>query len=109
MADERVMSIIEFIKNKYPNPDLSAFPDKFAVQIELTDIPGGVFYMEVLNGELSIEPYEYNDRDLSVKISKSNLEKLINGKLKAESALITRKIIISGNMSKALLIKKLLK
>ena len=52
MADERVMSIIEFIKNKYPNPDLSAFPDKFAVQIELTDIPGGVFYMEVLNGEL---------------------------------------------------------
>ncbi|MCU6719442.1 SCP2 sterol-binding domain-containing protein [Porcipelethomonas ammoniilytica] len=109
MADERVMSIIEFIKNKYPNPDLSAFPDKFAVQIELIDIPGGVFYMEVLNGELSIEPYEYNDRDLSVKISKSNLEKLINGKLKAESALITRKIIISGNMSKALLIKKLLK
>ena len=54
MADERVMSIIEFIKNKYPNPDLSEFPDKFAVQIELTDIPGGVFYMEVLNGELSI-------------------------------------------------------
>lgn len=43
MADERVMSIIEFIKNKYPNPDLSEFPDKFAVQIELTDIPGGVF------------------------------------------------------------------
>ena len=35
MADERVMSIIEFIKNKYPNPDLSEFPDKFAVQIEL--------------------------------------------------------------------------
>ena len=62
-----------------------------------------------IRDRLSIEPYEYNDRDLSVKISKSNLEKLINGKLKAESALITRKIIISGNMSKALLIKKLLK
>lgn len=54
MADERVMSIIEFIKNKYPNPDLSEFPDKFAVQIELTDIPGGVFKWRIVNRTIRI-------------------------------------------------------
>lgn len=109
MANEHVISIIELIRSKYPNPDLSAFTDKFAVQVELTDIAGGVFYMEVLNGILSIEPYEYNDKDLLVRISKENLEKMINGKLNVEKALITKKIVIKGNMSKALLIKKILK
>lgn len=109
MINENVMSVIKLIKSKYPDPDLSAFPEKFAVQIELTDEADGVFYIEVLNGKLSIEPYEYNDRDLLVKVSRNNLEKMINGKLKIENALITRKIIISGNMGKALLIKKILK
>lgn len=109
MVNENVMSVIKLIKCRYTNPDLSAFPGKFAVQIELTDEADGVFYIEVLNGRLSIEPYEYNDRDLLVKVSRENLEKIINGKLKIENALITRKIIVSGNMSKALLIKKILK
>ncbi len=109
MINENVLSVIKLIKSKYTNPDLSAMPEKFAVQIELTDETDGFFYIEVLNGKLSIEPYKYNDKDLHVKVSRDNLEKIINGKLKIENALITRKIIVTGNMSKALLIKKILK
>ena len=87
--------------------DLSDWPYKFAVQVNLTGRASGVLYVEVLNGKLSVEPYEYNDRDASVNLNKTTLDSILSGKLSIDDALAGKKIIIDGDAEALLQLKKL--
>lgn len=52
------------IKNKFMGADLSDIREHLAFQFNIEDEEaGGIFYVEVKDGELSVEPYEYYDRD----------------------------------------------
>ncbi len=80
-----------------------------AVQINLTGDNGGVFYVEIKNGSVSIEPYEYNDRSCGITISGDNFIKLIDGKLDAVAAFTFGKLKVDGDLGKALEFANLLK
>ena len=54
-----------------------------AVQVNITGENSGVFYVEVKNGKISVEPYDYHDRSCGITISMDNFNKLIDGKLVA--------------------------
>ncbi len=108
MASEQIQAVIDKVSTKFSNADLSQFPEKFAIQINLTGKIAGVFYIEVLNGVLSIEPYEYDDRDVSISLTKTNLDKILDNKLKIETAFATKKLSVDGDLSKAAMIKNFL-
>ena len=80
-----------------------------AVQINLTGKNGGVFYVEIKDGRVSIEPYEYNDRNCAITISSDNFLKLIDGKLDAVVAFTLGKLKVDGDIGKALEFANLLK
>ncbi len=83
--------------------------DFLAVQINLTGDNGGVFYVEVKDGMINIEPYEYNDRNCAITMDLSNFNKLIDGKLDPVLAFTTGKLKVDGDVGKALEFSKLLK
>lgn len=99
--------IIEKARKFLSKRDLSDLPYKFAVQINLTGRASGVFYVEVIDGRLAVEPYEYNDRDASVNLNKTTLDSIISGKLSVDEALSTGKVIIDGDAEALLQFKKL--
>lgn len=72
--------------------------DFLAVQVNITGDNSGVFYVEVKDGKVSIEPYEYNDKNCDITMSMDNFNKLIDGKLK-----------VGGDIGKALEFAKLVK
>ncbi|MDO5560799.1 MAG: SCP-2 sterol transfer family protein [Oscillospiraceae bacterium] len=96
MAAEHINEIVTQIREKLSKTDLSCLPEKLAVQFNLTGRISGIFYIEVLGGNLSVEPYEYIDKDGSVSITITNLKKLIAGKLPADDS----KISVEGNEQK---------
>ena len=55
--------------------------DFLAVQVNLTGKESGVFYVEVKNGKVSAEPYDYHDRSCAITIEPANFVKLMDGKL----------------------------
>ena len=79
-----------------------------AVQVTLTDL-NQAFYVEVKNQKLSIEPYEYNDRQANLFISSDNFLKMIAGKLNPVMAFTTGKLKIDGDIGKASEMANLLK
>ncbi len=85
--------------------------DFLAVQVNITDKgeDGGVFYVEVKDGKVSVEPYEYNDRDCSITMTNKNFNKLIDGKLDPVVAFTTRRLKVDGDVGKALEFSKLIK
>lgn len=107
MANNNINEIIELIRLKTNGCNTEGLPDKFAAEFRIED--AGVFYIEILNGKITIAPYEYNDRDILIQTTADNLTKILNKELGIEKALITKKITVSGNIQKAMFIKKLFK
>ena len=80
-----------------------------AVQVNITGKESGVFYVEVKDGKINVEPYEYNDRNCAITISLPNFVKLANGKRDPVFAFTTGKLKVDGDITKALEFSKLLK
>ncbi|MCX4355929.1 MAG: SCP2 sterol-binding domain-containing protein [Oscillospiraceae bacterium] len=83
--------------------------DFLAVQVNLTGKESGVFYVEVKNGKVSAEPYDYHDRSCAITIEPANFVKLMDGKLDPVIAYTTGKLKVEGDLGKALEFSKLIK
>lgn len=83
--------------------------DFLAVQVNITGKDSGVFYVEVKDHRINVEPYEYNDRNCAVTMSMADFNKLLDGKLDPVLAFTTRKLKVDGDVGKALEFSKLLK
>jgi len=80
-----------------------------AVQVNITGADGGVFYVEVKNGVISVEPFEYIDRNCEITISMDNFVKLMEGKLDPIAAFTLGKLKVNGDIGKALDFAKIIK
>ena len=104
-----VDQLIGKIYNKLSKADIAGTQGKVAVQFNLTGKVTGVFYIEILNGVLSVMPYEYIDSDACVSGTLTNLEKILSGKMVLQVALEEGKIKVEGNVDKVMVLAELLK
>ncbi|MDE5863420.1 MAG: SCP2 sterol-binding domain-containing protein [Lachnospiraceae bacterium] len=100
--------VFEKFKNQFKDTDVSNVKDHLAYQFNITGEGEGSFYAEVKDGKLSIEPYEYYDRDAVFICSADNLFKIVSGELDPVKAFTFGKLKVEGNIDKALKIKELL-
>ncbi len=100
--------IMTKVKEKAKEIDASK-ADFLAVQVNLTGENGGVFYVEVKDGKVNAEPYEYNDRSCAITMTPENFMKFLNGKLDPILAFTTGKLKVEGDVGKALEFSKLIK
>lgn len=99
----------EKAKEKLMQADISDIHENVAYQIDITGEAAGTFYVELKNGKLSVEPYDYHDRDARFTCSAETLIKIASGQLDPVAAFTFRKLKIDGSIEKALLLKKLMK
>ena len=103
----------EKAKEKLMQADVSDIHEnvayQVAYQIDITGEAAGTFYVELNNGKLSVEPYDYHDRDARFTCSAETLIKIASGQLDPVAAFTFRKLKIDGSIEKALLLKKLMK
>lgn len=100
--------MFETIKKKFGKADVSKINEKLAYQFNITGEGAGIFYAEIKDGKLSIEPYEYYDRDAIFTCSANTLTKIIEKKLDPVLAFTLGKLKVEGSIEKALKIKELL-
>ena len=101
-------TVVSKVRKAAEKADVSNI-DFLAVQINLTDQDPGVFYVEVKDHKISVEPYDYHDRNCAVTMSLTDFNKLLDGKLDPVLAFGTGKLKVDGDVGKALEFSKLLK
>ena len=102
-------SIVEATRNKLYDVNVSSVQGTLAFQINIEGkAVNGIFYIEIKNGEVHVEPYEYYDRNAIIHINGTNWIKLINGKLDPVFAFTTGKLKVDGDLNAALEIIKFL-
>ena len=103
-----VDQLIVKVRNRFKNKECP-LEGRTAVQVNLTGKIGGVFYIELLNGEVSVMPYEYIDRDAMISTTLTNFEKLMTGRLDLMTAVSEGKVKVEGNTEKVLFLTELMK
>lgn len=99
--------LVQKARDTYGKADASNINEHVAIQFNVTGEAAGAFYLEIADGKVNIEPYEYHDRDVIVTTNAETLIKLAEGKLGMEAAYLTGKIKADGNLTKGLLLKEL--
>ena len=88
--------------------DASGISEHLAVQYNVTGEGEGAFYMEVKDGKVEVQPYDYKDRDILVTADGQTILDMMSGKLDVVAAYLTHKISAEGNLGKADILKKLI-
>ena len=105
------MTYAEFfsqIKGKFMDADVSEINEHLAYQFNIVGEAEGIFYAEVKEGKLYVEPYEFFDRDAIFIASADTLMKIAEGKLDPVFAFTTQKLKVEGSIEKALRLKEII-
>lgn len=101
--------LVKKIKTAAAKADASKINEHVAFQFNVTGDAAGAFYLEIKDGKINVEPYEYYDRNVLITSSGDNIVKIMNGKLDPVLAFTMQKIKVEGDLGKALLLKEIIK
>ena len=90
------------VKGMLMDADVSDIHEHLAYQFNITGEAEGIFYAEVKDGKLFVEPYEYFDRDAMFTCTAETLFKIAEGKTDPG------RLKVEGNIDKALRLKDLI-
>lgn len=96
------------VKELLTRADASGIGEHLAYQFNITGEAQGTFYLEVKDGQLHVEPYDYHDRDALFTCSAETLFKIASGKSDPVGAVFLGRLKVEGNIDKALKLKSLL-
>lgn len=97
--------MFEKVKTVLTEADASDISEHLAYQFHITGEAEGIFYVEVKDGQIHVEPYEYHDRDAQFTCSADTLFKIASGKQDPVMAVTFGKLKVEGNIEKALKLK----
>lgn len=101
----RYEELVESIKKSYEKADAASVGEHVAVQVNVVGEGEGAFYIEVADGRVNVEPYEYYDRDAIITASAQDILNIVSGKSKLADALGSHQVELFGNAGKALLLE----
>lgn len=87
--------------------DASGIGEHLAVEVDIVGEGAGAFYIELKDGNLFAEPYEYYDRDCKLIVSGEDFIKICDGSLDAVKAFTNGSLKIEGDIDKALKISEI--
>ena len=83
------------------NADVSGLNGHIAIQIEVTEDGCGIFYAEVTDGVLNVQPYNYYDHTAAVTLPHSTLFALLRRETTLPEAVAQEKAFVQGCMESA--------
>lgn len=99
--------LVKQVREAYADADASKVEGHVAFQFNVTGEGAGAFYLEVADGKVNVEPYEYYDRDVLVTASADVILDMASGRLDPVKAYLTGKLKAEGDLGKAAFLKEL--
>ncbi len=96
------------VKTQFMGADVSDITEHLAFQFNVTGDASGIFYVEVKNGKLYIEPYEYYDRDAMFIGTAELFNAIMKGEKDPVHEFLCHRLKVEGNIDKALKLNNLI-
>ncbi len=93
--------LVRHAREAFENADARNIFEHIAIQVNVTGEGSGIFYIECAERAISVEPYDYYDRDVLVTLSSEVVLALAKGKMTYKEAVEVGLIKVEGNLEKA--------
>lgn len=70
-----------------------------AFQFNVEGEAAGIFYLEIADGKINVEPYEYFDRDIVIVTSADVILQMLEGKLQPRASYTNGQMQVYGDVS----------
>lgn len=101
--------LVAFIGKNVKKTEAKKIKNHIAVEFDIYGEGEGAFYVEVNEGAVSVEPYEYYDRDAKVYVTAEELVKIINSEKTPAESLDDGVLMVEGDVAAAQELMKLIK
>ncbi len=92
--------IVAKVKKAYAKADTALVDEHLAVQVDVTGEGEGAFYIEVADGKINVEPWEYLDHDFKIQCTAEEIIAIAEGKKKLGAEVELGNVYISRNFDK---------
>ena len=92
--------IVKIVREGFENADAREIYEHIAVQVNIIGEGSGAFYIEVVDRQIVVEPYEYFDRDGLLIANADTLVAIAEGKKDIKAAVVTGALKVEGNFEK---------
>lgn len=99
--------IVEKAREAFEYADARAIFEHVAVQVNIVGEGSGAFYIEIAGREVSVEPYDYYDRDGLITATAEAILQLAEGKITFAKAVTDGVITYAGSPEKLQLLNKM--
>lgn len=93
----------------YENADASSIQEHVAFQFNVYGKAEGRFYIEIDNGQMDIQPFEYYDRDVVITTTVDTLLDIMEGRTDIGQVYAMKTANFEGNLHKAALLRNIRK
>ena len=90
--------LVDNVKQATKKAKVSKTVGHVAFQFNVEGEAEGAFYLEISDGKINVEPYEYYDRDIIIVTSADVIMKMIRGEIQARVALSNGQLRVYGDM-----------
>ena len=102
--------VVTKVRAKFADANAKKIDGVVALQVNLEGKnTQGIFYIEVKDHQVNVEPYDYYDHNAIVTVNQTNLFKLLDGKLDPKVAYESGKVQVEGDINAVLTVLKLAK
>jgi len=92
--------IVEKVKKALSKVDASGVKGHLAVQVDVYGEGEGAFYIEVKDGKVDVQPYEYFDHDLRIRCTGDEIVAIAEGKKKILEEVATENVEALRNVGR---------
>ena len=92
--------IVAKVKKAYAKADTALVDEHLAVQVDVTGEGEGAFYIEVAEGKITVEPFEYYDHDFKVLCTGEEIIAIAEGKKKLSAEVEAGNAYVSRDVDK---------
>ncbi|MCR4922443.1 MAG: SCP2 sterol-binding domain-containing protein [Lachnospiraceae bacterium] len=96
----RYEEVVKCVKEAFKDADVNSVSEHIAVQINITGEGEGAFYVEISQGKVFVEPYDYCDRDGLITASADTIIAVAKGEITIDEAISNETLRAEGNMDK---------
>jgi len=89
--------LVENVRNGVKKAKVSKAVGHVAFQFNVEGEAEGAFYLEIADGKINVEPYEYYDRDVIIVTSADVIMQMLEGKLQPMAAYTYDQLKIYGD------------
>lgn len=101
--------LVDFVGKNLKKAEAKKIENHIAVEFDIYGEGEGAFYVEVKEGSISVEPYEYYDRDAKVFVTAEELVKIISNEKTPQESFEEGILMVEGDIAAAQELLKLIK